>query len=252
MPPFARNARRRVVARVLPVEQGEAGRARPRHAHEGRAGPCAEARPARSRSAAPARSPGPRGRCALRASRRADRDRRRPSRANTSAVDSCHARVDQQHRRSRKLRHVDRRKAISRALAARRHGSAGTREHRFRGRARPPGHAPDRCATMTSAAAAPRAASDEPPPMPEATGSRLSRRIAAPDSTPAASRSARPRGPPDCPRPRANPPRTGRRPRAKSRPPARRSAGRRRCRRRRSSRSRAARRAICREHGGPG
>ena len=191
MPPFPRNARRRVVARVLAVEQGKAGRARPRHAHEGRAGLRAEPgehgldlRHQRDRRR-------PRGRCALRASRRADRDRRRPSprtpRQSTSATRGLTSSTGVPARSGMSIW----RKAISRALASRRQAS------RHAGTSLPSvGRDCSACAgsichnDVSRRSAAP--ASAEPPPMPEATGSRLSSGLRRPRSTPAAARSAWP------------------------------------------------------------
>ena len=190
MPPFARHAGRRFVARLLALEQGEAGRARSGHAQRSlrRAGVPSHASTVSicgtsavalaSRPLLPSRQ-SPSGPWSA------------PSQpANTSAVDSATRGFT-----SSTGAPASSGKSIGVSWSPAPSPRAGIaqqarQERRCRGRARSPRHGLDRCATMTSAGAAPQPASAEPPPIPEATGRRLSSRIAAPASTPAASRSA--------------------------------------------------------------
>ena len=88
MPPFARHRMLGRVACCLAFEQTEASGPGARQ-HEPLLRRAAfPTRPAPSRSAAPAQSPAPRGRCGPPANRRADRDPDHSNLANTSAVDS--------------------------------------------------------------------------------------------------------------------------------------------------------------------
>ena len=233
------------------VEQGEAGRARS---------------PTCARSSRPGLRRQPVEHvCDL----RHQRDRRRleivapfPPVAERPAVDTVparehlgrrkrHARIDQQHRRPGKSARST--GASSSPAPSPRIGrlsrQAGTS---LPSPARPRSHAPGRSPHSDVSSRSAAAASAEPPPIPAATGSLLSRRIAAPSAAPARL-CQRPRRleSPDCPRIE----RVGERPadgQRRARPPARRSAGRRRCRRRRSSRCRGGRRRAARGREAPG
>ena len=196
---------------------------------------CAEARPARSRSAAPARSRPPRGRCALAPVAERTPIVAVPAREHLGGRQR-HARVHQQHRRAATPdRRAEARRPPPRPARA---GSAGRPERRCRA----PARRPSACAgSMPQAASASRsaaAASAEPPPMPEATGKPLVEPRAAPLRDPGRlAQAPAPPASPDCrrraPSSAANGPMTS----ARARPPARRPAGLRRCRRRTPSRS---------------
>ena len=145
--------------------------------------PAPAARRARLRSAAPARSPAPRDRCAFPPSPSGPRST--PSQpANTSAVESATRGLTSSTgvRRSAK---VDRLSSSPRPVAAHRQAEQAGRHVAPSAAATAIACAGSMRPTARSATAAPPPASAEPPPIPAATGSRLSRRSAAPCAAPA-------------------------------------------------------------------
>ena len=149
-----------------------------RHAHEVRAGLRCRARRARRRSPAPARSPAPRDRCVPRASRRAARDPSPSQRANTRRSTAERAGLTSSTGVPGQVRQVD---GVSWSpapspRAARLSRQAGTSPPSDGATGlRMPGSMSHSDVSSRSAAAA----SAEPPPIPAATGSFLSREARA-------------------------------------------------------------------------
>ena len=174
MPPFARDTRRPRASRASSLSN-KAKQVAPLPDMRTKLAPgCAEARRARRRSAAPARSPALRGRCAPRASRRAARDRRRPSARTPPRSTAATRGLTSSTGVPDRSGEVDRRRARRPPLRRAPAGSAGRPARRCRASARPPracvGSIRHNRVSSRSAAAA----SAEPPPIPDATGSFLS------------------------------------------------------------------------------